>query len=63
MTSEKLLEIWSLIMKILKPFEKSRSPLVAIWILEIVSLCAKKYSPKELLVNEKFKSDLHRLIN
>lgn len=33
-------------MKILKPFEKSKSPLVAIWILEIVSLCAKKYSPK-----------------
>lgn len=46
MTSSKLLEIWSLIMKILKPFEKSKSPIVAIWILEIVNLGAKKYSPK-----------------
>ena len=63
MNATKLLEIWSLVMKVLKPFEKSRSPIVAIWILEIISLGAKKYSPKELLVNEKFKSDLHRLIN
>ncbi len=33
MNASKLLEIWSLIMKVLKPFEKSRSPIVAIWIL------------------------------
>lgn len=46
MTASKLLEIWSLVMKVLKPFEKSKSPLVAIWILEIISLAAKKYSPK-----------------
>ena len=33
MNASKLLEIWSLVMKVLKPFEKSRSPIVAIWIL------------------------------
>ncbi len=46
MNAGKLLEVWSLIMKVLKPFEKSKSPMVAIWILEILSLSAKKYSPK-----------------
>lgn len=50
-------------MKALHPFQQARTPLAAIWTLEILNLCAKKYSPKELLKNEKFKSDLHGLIN
>jgi hypothetical protein len=33
MNKDKLLEVWSLVMKVLKPFEKSKSPLVAIWII------------------------------
>lgn len=51
LTYEPLLEIWSLIMKALKPFQRSRTPLSAIWIIEIINLCSKKYSPKELLKN------------
>ena len=46
LTYEPLLEIWSLIMKALKPFEGSKSPLAAIWTVEIINMCAKKYSPK-----------------
>ena len=33
------------------------------WILEFLALCAKKYSPKEILSDEKFKSELHLMIN
>jgi hypothetical protein len=33
-------------MKVLKPFEKSKNPLVSIWILEIINLGSRKYSPK-----------------
>jgi hypothetical protein len=50
-------------MKVIKFFSKSKGPITAIWILEIINLCSKKYSPKELLLNEKFKSDLHHLTN
>jgi hypothetical protein len=57
------LEVWSLIIKVLRPFQKSKTPLASIWIIEIINLCAKKYSPKELLKNERFKTDLHALIN
>ena len=63
LTYEPLLEIWSLIMKALQPFQQSETPLASIWILEIINLCAKKYSPKELIKNERFKTDLHGLIN
>lgn len=63
LTYEPLLEVWSLIMQVLQPFRRSRTPLSAMWTIEILSLCAKKYSPKELLRNEKFKTDLHALIN
>jgi hypothetical protein len=52
-----------LILKVLKPFQKSKTPLSAIWIIEIINLCAIKYSPKELLKNERFKTDLHATIN
>lgn len=51
LTYEPLLEVWSLIMKVLAPFRQSRTPLSAIWIIEILNLGAKKYSPKELLKN------------
>jgi hypothetical protein len=63
LTYDPLLEVWSLIMKVLAPFRQSRTPMSAIWIIEILNLCAKKYSPKELLKNETFKKDLHGLIN
>ena len=55
--------MWSLIMKALAPFQQSQTPLAAVWTLEILNLCAKKYSPKELIKNERFKTDLHGLIN
>jgi hypothetical protein len=51
LTYEPLLEVWSLIMKALQPFQQSGSPLASLWTLEILDLCAKKYSPKELLKN------------
>jgi hypothetical protein len=33
LTYEPLLEIWSLIIKVLKPFQRSKTPLSAIWII------------------------------
>ena len=33
------------------------------WVLDIINMCAVKYSPKEILVNEKFKTDLHGVVN
>ena len=33
------------------------------WILEFLNLCAKKYSPKEILSFEKFKTEFHLIIN
>lgn len=63
LTYDPLLEVWSLIIKVLKPFQKSKTPMSAIWTIEIINLCSKKYSPKELLKNESFKKDLHFMIN
>ena len=60
---ENLLEIWSLIMKAVKPFLSSKVPSTALWILDFVNMCARKYSPKELLTIEKFKTDLLALVN
>lgn len=63
LNKETLIEIWSVILKSIKPFLDSKNPTTAVWILDIISMCATKYSPKEILINEKFKTDLHGIVN
>lgn len=60
---DNLLVHWKLILKVIKPFLLSKNPNTCMWILEFLNLCAKKYSPKEILSFEKFKSEFHLIIN
>lgn len=46
---DNLLVHWRLILKAIKPFLLSKNPNTCLWILEFLNLCAKKYSPKEIL--------------
>lgn len=46
LTKEALIDIWSVILKSIKPFLASKNPSTAIWILDIINMCATKYSPK-----------------
>lgn len=62
LTKDSLVEIWGNIMKALKPFENSKSPTTALWILDFINMCAVKYF-KEILVNEKFKAEVHAIVN
>jgi hypothetical protein len=60
---DNLRTLWGLILKVIKPFYPSKNPNTNLWILEFLALCSKKYSPKEILSDEKFKSELHLMIN
>ena len=46
LNKDTLIQIWSIILKSLKPFMKSESPTTAMWVLDIINMCAVKYSPK-----------------
>lgn len=46
LNKDTLIEIWSIILKSLRPFLRSESPTTAMWVLDIINMCAIKYSPK-----------------
>lgn len=60
---DNLRTLWGLILRVIKPFQASKNPNTNLWVLEFLALCSKKYSPKEILSDERFKSELHLLIN
>lgn len=46
LNKEKLINIWTNILQAIKPFLISNCPTTALWILDIINMCAVKYSPK-----------------
>lgn len=60
---ENLLALWSAILKILKIFSPSKNPNTSMWAIDLLYMLSEKYSPKEILNDNKFKKDLHDLIN
>lgn len=46
LTQDNLLNIWSTILKSIRPFCISKAPTTAMWILDFISMCSLKYSPK-----------------
>lgn len=46
LTKDNLLNMWSIILKAVRPFINFATPTTSMWILDIINMCAVKYSPK-----------------
>lgn len=46
LTKDNLLNMWSIILKAVRPFINFPTPTTSMWILDIINMCAVKYSPK-----------------
>ena len=44
-------------------FNPSKNPNTVMWILDVLYMLSEKYSPKEIIGDNKFKKDLHDLMN
>ncbi|EGR29985.1 n-terminal domain protein [Ichthyophthirius multifiliis] len=60
---EKLLLLWGSILKIANIFINSKNPNTVTWLVELLFMASKKYNPKEIISDSKFKKELHDLLN
>lgn len=60
---EYILTLWSGFLKFYRYFSSSKNPNTIFWLLEIIYLLSKKYSPKEALGEGNLKKALHEEIN
>ncbi|CAK55597.1 unnamed protein product (macronuclear) [Paramecium tetraurelia] len=60
---ENLLPFWVQIMKILQILALSKSPSTNMWLLELQLLLTRKYSPKEIVGDQRFRNQHHEFIN
>lgn len=60
---ENLLNFWNLVIKFLKILNFSKNPSTVLWIVEFLFMLSIKYSPKEIMSDNKFKSEYHEIMN
>ena len=60
---QNMLLIWNSILKVVNIFSQSKNPNTILWLIETLYMASKKYNPKEIVSDNRFKKELHDLLN
>ena len=60
---QNMLLIWNSILKVVNIFSQSKNPNTILWLIETLYMASKKYNPKEVVSDNRFKKELHDLLN
>ena len=60
---ENLYVFWNNFLPILRLLNNSRAPSTLIWLVDLILMLTRKYSPKEIISDQRFRNEFHKYIN